>query len=175
MTNTLQRILRIPSPAVSPAVPPAVPKYGFGDPANILLTSESAADWQEHLARYLESFAPATQPETELVLQIASIMWRLSRLLAAETGMLNRSKTVPASHYQAIATFQAAYQIAVDCLSKLSGLTKVPPSPAVPGQQPDSTPPSAGNNGGGGKVVVLVKQPQPPPRRVGPVSGAGGR
>jgi hypothetical protein len=158
---TLQRAFRAcPEPAPLPSA-----DYGFADARNVVRTSESARAWQTHLTQYLEAFAPASLPETELVEQIASLAWRISRLLAAETYMMDHSQPVPASLYQGISSLQAGYQIAVDCLAKIPALTNLPPAPS---SQP-------GTDSGGKKVVILVKPGQQCDRRAAPVPSSTAR
>jgi hypothetical protein len=143
--------------AFRPALPLVAHVPGFEDPSCIVLNSESASEWQTHLSHYIDAFAPVNYPETELVQMIACITWRLSRLTAVETSLLNHSQPVPDSLYQAIATLQNGYRTAVEGMTRLHDLTK-PPSQAG-GSKDDC----------GKKVVILVKQPEV--RRIQPGGG----
>ena len=133
---------------------PSIPKMtanagpGFADPVAIVLGTESQEKWHAHLKNYSDAFVPANYPEIECVQMLASITWRLSRLTAWETDLINQGQPVPASLYQALAALQSGYQTALDAMSKLPALTKA-------------------SANGPGKVVILCKQP-PPQRPAAP-------
>src|SRR4029077_10247895 len=55
----------------------------------VVLPNESEEQYQAELRDYLEHFAPANKPETDLVLQLASAHWRLARYTAVETSLFD--------------------------------------------------------------------------------------
>ena len=55
----------------------------------VVLPNESEEQYQAELRDYLEHFAPANKPETDLVLQLASAQWRLARYTAVETSLFD--------------------------------------------------------------------------------------
>jgi hypothetical protein len=55
----------------------------------VVLPNESEEQYQAELHDYLQHFAPANKPETDLVLQLASAQWRLARYTAVETSLFD--------------------------------------------------------------------------------------
>ena len=55
----------------------------------VVLPNESQEEYQAELHGYLQHFAPANKPETDLVLQLASAQWRLARYTAVETSLFD--------------------------------------------------------------------------------------
>src|ERR1700724_2531081 len=55
----------------------------------VVLPNESQEEYQAELHDYLQHFAPANKPETDLVLQLASAQWRLARYTAVETSLFD--------------------------------------------------------------------------------------
>jgi hypothetical protein len=56
---------------------------------SVVLPNESEEEYQAELHDYLQHFAPANKPETDLVLQLASAQWRLARYTAVETSLFD--------------------------------------------------------------------------------------
>jgi len=55
----------------------------------VVLPNESEEEYQAELHGYLQHFAPANKPESDLVLQLASAQWRLARYTAVETSLFD--------------------------------------------------------------------------------------
>jgi len=55
----------------------------------VVLPNESEEEYEAELRDYLHHFAPANKPEADLVRQLASAHWRLSRYTGIETGLLD--------------------------------------------------------------------------------------
>jgi hypothetical protein len=55
----------------------------------VVLPNESQEEYQAELHDYLQHFAPANKPETDLVLQLASAQWRLARYTAVEMSLFD--------------------------------------------------------------------------------------
>src|SRR4051794_8022645 len=53
----------------------------------VLLPSEDAAAYQEHVARYQEELAPVGEREKTLVQNLADTQWRLNRIPSLEAGL----------------------------------------------------------------------------------------
>ena len=63
-------------------------KHGFAG-ANPVISCEDQDAYNEHLDSYVARFQPADQPEADTVRRAAIAMWRLDRLYALETIILN--------------------------------------------------------------------------------------
>jgi len=63
-------------------------KHGFASVKPIIDIEEEAA-WNAHLDAYNARFLPIDQVEADTVRRIAFAMWRLDRLVAVETALLN--------------------------------------------------------------------------------------
>jgi hypothetical protein len=55
----------------------------------VVLPSESADEYRAELSGYIRHFRPAGKHEMDLVLQLASIHWRLGRYAGVEAGLFN--------------------------------------------------------------------------------------
>ena len=55
----------------------------------VVLPNESEEEYEAALSDYLLHFAPANQPEADLVRQLASASWRLARYTAIETSLFD--------------------------------------------------------------------------------------
>lgn len=63
-------------------------------PVNVLLTCESKEEFQTLLDSYLHQFTPQPGVETELVHAMATARWRLRRIVAMETMLLDNEMLV---------------------------------------------------------------------------------
>src|ERR1700681_4692113 len=54
-----------------------------------VLDIESPAEWQEHLQGVLKSLAPEGYLETTIAHRIASLLWRMARVVRYETEMVS--------------------------------------------------------------------------------------
>jgi hypothetical protein len=68
-------------------------KHGFAAKENIVIQTEDAPAYESYVAGYRASFSPTTLAETDLVDQLASIVWRQSRLVATETALIDAQIT----------------------------------------------------------------------------------
>jgi hypothetical protein len=64
----------------------------------VILDNESAEEYEAELQAYLERFAPADKPETDLVHQLAATQWRLVRYAAIESRLVNISVAKQREH-----------------------------------------------------------------------------
>ncbi len=55
---------------------------------NLLLPGEDAQEYERHLDGYFASFAPATLPEAEVIVQFGDLSWKLERLSKLENNRL---------------------------------------------------------------------------------------
>jgi hypothetical protein len=55
---------------------------------HLLLPGEDAAEYEQHLDGYFDTFAPATLPEATIVAQLGDLSWKLERLSRMENGRL---------------------------------------------------------------------------------------
>lgn len=58
----------------------------------VLLPSDDAAEYQDHLAAYIEEFAPVGLLESNLVQSIADTDWRLRRIPALESALFAKGR-----------------------------------------------------------------------------------
>ncbi|HXP84280.1 MAG TPA: hypothetical protein VN841_06150 [Bryobacteraceae bacterium] len=58
----------------------------------VVLPGEDPEKFVRHQADYIECFRPANQPERDLVLAMSAARWRLNRLMALESQLLQESE-----------------------------------------------------------------------------------
>jgi len=59
---------------------------------SVVLPGEDPATFAQHQADYIECFRPVNQPERDLVLAMSAARWRLNRLMALESQLLQESE-----------------------------------------------------------------------------------
>jgi hypothetical protein len=64
-------------------------KHGFTSRSNILLACENGEEFQSNLDGYLAIYQPTNPFEKDLVEEIVATRWRIRRLWAVETSLLN--------------------------------------------------------------------------------------
>ena len=60
----------------------------------VVLSNESAGEYQTELHHYLDHFQPQDKPEFDLVRQLASANWRLARYAAVESALLENQMAI---------------------------------------------------------------------------------
>ena len=64
-------------------------KHGFAAKINILIAPDDSVAFDNHLARYRQSYRPTHYAEHDFVNELAAISWKKARLSGIETSLIN--------------------------------------------------------------------------------------